>query len=70
MFKKTRSTINDVKAAFRSFISTVENNTSALQALAAEQKELREKVDELVDHSRFQVHVKKQELSRSGHKAD
>jgi hypothetical protein len=68
--KQIRSTIADIKDAFRLFIATVQNNTTALQALTAEQKQLRTKFDELVEHSRFQVRVKKQELSRAGHRAD
>ena len=59
--------ITVVKTAFRLFITTMQENTKALQALAVEQKELRTKFDELVDHSRFQVRVKKQELTRAGH---
>jgi hypothetical protein len=59
--------ITAVKAAFRLFITTQQENTKALQALATEQKELRTKFDELVDHSRFQMRVKNQELTRAGH---
>jgi hypothetical protein len=70
MFKKIHNTIADIKAAFRLFIVTVQDNTFALQALTAEQKEHRAKFDELVDHSRFQVRVKKHELNRAGHRVD
>lgn len=62
--------ITVVKTAFRLFITTVQDNTKAVQALAVEQKELRAKFDELVDHSRFQVRVKKAELNRQGHRAE
>jgi hypothetical protein len=61
--------ITVVRDAFRLFIVTVQQHTAALLALTAEQKELRTKFDELVEHSRFQVRVKKQELNRSGHRA-
>jgi len=70
MFKKLRNTITSIKSAFWLFIETVQTNTIQLQALAAEQRALRVKFDELLEHSRFQVRVKKQELSRAGHKAD
>jgi len=70
MFKQIRTTIADIKAAFRLFIATVKDNTASLQTLATEQRELRTKFDELVEHSRFQVRVKKTELQRSGHRID
>jgi hypothetical protein len=54
--------------AFRLFITTVEQNTIAVQALAAEQKELRTKLDTLVEHSAFQVRATKQQLARAGHR--
>jgi hypothetical protein len=59
--------ITVVRDAFRLFIVTVQQNTAALLALTREQKELRTKFDELLEHSRFQVRVKKQELTRAGH---
>lgn len=62
--------ITVIKAAFRLFISTVQDNTKAVQALADEQKELRAKFDELVDHSAFQVRVKRAELQRAGHRVE
>jgi hypothetical protein len=68
--KQLRSTTADIKAAFRLFITTSQDNTIALRSLAAEQKELRERLDTLVDHSRFQVRVKKAELQRAGHRVD
>ena len=61
MFKKLR-------AAFHLFIETVQANTTAVQALAAEQRDIRTRLDILVEHSAFQTHVTKQALSRSGHK--
>jgi hypothetical protein len=70
MFKKLRNTIEEVKNGFWLFITTMQNNTAALRALAAEQKELRTKLDTLVDHSAFQVRVKRAELNRAGHRAD
>jgi len=72
-----RHVIKRIKTAFALTISTMKELTSAAErnshtiaALTAEQKELREKFDELVDHSRFQVRVTKQALSRAGHKVD
>jgi hypothetical protein len=74
MFKKTRlrirSTIAGIKAAFQLFVATVEKNTSTIEALAAEQKVLREKFDVLVEHSAFIVRTKKRELERAGHRVD
>jgi len=81
MFKKTRSRI---KSAFGLFITTVQqlsaaldSNTAALEtnsikaeALAAEQKLLGDKLDTLIEHSRYMAHTKRQELQRSGHKTD
>ena len=68
--KRIRNIIANIKAAFRLFIATQQENTIALQALRAEQKELREKLDVLVDHSAFQVRVTKQALNRAGHKVE
>jgi predicted phage-related endonuclease len=65
--KRIRKNIADIKSCFWIFLNTIDMNTKAVQALAVEQKELRSKFDELVDHSRFQVRVKKQELTRAGH---
>jgi hypothetical protein len=70
MFKTLRNTITSIKAAFWLFIETVQTNTIQLQALAAEQRLLRAKLDTLVDHSAFQVRVKKAELNRAGHRVD
>jgi hypothetical protein len=70
MFKKLRNTIANFKAAFSLFIDAVQTNTNQLQALAAEQRLLRVKLDTLVDHSAFQVRVKKAELNRAGHRVD
>ena len=79
MFKKTRNklraTIEAFKAAFALFIVTVENltrevasNTSKVEALAAEQKELQLKFDLLVDHTQYLAAAKRNELQRQGHK--
>ena len=70
MFKKLRNTITDIKSAFWLFIDTVQTNTIQLQALAAEQRALRVKLDTLVEHSAFQVRVKREELGRAGHRVD
>ena len=79
MFNATReqinSTIEKAKAAFRLLVNTIAANTGAIEAnnitvnnLAAEQKILRNQFAELLEHSRFQVRVTKQTLSRAGHK--
>jgi hypothetical protein len=70
MFKKLRSTIANIKTLFWLSIHAVQDNTAALHNLAAEQRALRVKLDTLVDHSAFQVRVKKAELNRAGHKVD
>jgi len=59
--------ITVVKAAFRLFITTMQNNTAALQALASEQKIVREKLDALVADSNYMVTAKKREPQRAGH---
>jgi len=45
----------------------IENNSAKVEALAAEQKTLRNKFDVLVEHSAFLADAKKKELQRSGH---
>lgn len=70
MFKKLRNTIANIKSAFWLFIETVQTNTISIEALRDEQKILREKLDTLVDHSTFQVRVKKAELGRAGHRIE
>jgi len=67
MFKKLRNTIAEVTNGFWLFITTMQNNTAALRALAAEQKVLREKLDSLVTDSNYLVTAKKRELQRAGH---
>jgi hypothetical protein len=75
MIRKIKATIAGLETAFRLFVDTVstntaaiERNTSAVASLTAEQKEIRNKLDELVDHARYVVKVKKSELQRAGHK--
>ena len=65
-----KNPITSIKDAFRLFISTVQKNTAAVQALAEEQKILRAKFDALVDDSRFMVRHKKAELQRAGHSSN
>lgn len=67
MFKNLRNTIAEVTNGFWLFITTMQNNTAALCALAAEQKVLREKLDSLVTDSNYLVNAKKRELQRAGH---
>ena len=78
---KIHTTIEAIKTAFRLFITTVENlrasveantrtievNTGKVDALAAEQKELRTKFDTLTEHSGYLVTEKRRELIRAGH---
>ena len=62
--------IRNIKTAFHLFITTVQANTIAVEALASEQRELRSKLDTLVTNSHFIVRTKRSELQRSGHKVD
>ena len=72
-----RHVIKRIKAAFALTISTIkeltsaaERNSNTIAALTAEQKQLRVKFDELVEHSRYQKRVTQAQLQRAGHKVE
>jgi len=81
MFKKTqariRTTIESIKASFQLVINTIESltqevvsNTAKVEALTAEQQELRGKLDKIVEHTHYLVRAKKSELQRAGHRVE
>ena len=65
--KKFRSCIEAIKRAFRLLITTVESLRASVEENTIEQKELRSKLDTLVEHSAFLASAKKRELQRAGH---
>ncbi len=57
-----------IKAAFRLFIATVENNTAAIEALRAEQTQLRASLDTISTNTSYLAVSKREERRRQGHK--
>ena len=76
MFTKTRIRLQTFKVAFWHLVNVLQELTAALEAnsakvaaLAAEQKELRSKLDTIVEHSGYMVSEKRRELIRAGHRS-
>lgn len=77
LFRKTRARIQTTISLLRdsftllvltlhNLTSTIESNSASVAALKDEQRELRLKLDKLVEHSRFLAAAKRSELQRQG----
>jgi hypothetical protein len=75
MFTGTRAKIASGKAAWKRFVTAVEQltvavekNTDTISANTKEQTLLRSKLDEIGNHTKFLSDQKRVDLNRAGHK--